>query len=66
MISLPPNPSADRARAIRSLGDDADASCPSCFSGYMTAFVVGGLISAVVILGIAPALRIHKEYRKES
>lgn len=45
----------------RSVGDDAP-SCPSCFSGYATAFVVGGLISAVLILATAPALRLHKEY----
>jgi len=47
----------------RPIGDDIVSDCPSCFSGHLTAFLVGGLISAVVILAVAPALRLHKEYR---
>jgi hypothetical protein len=46
---------------------DTDASgctiCQSCASGYLTAFVIGGLVSAVVLLGALPAVRLHKEIR---
>lgn len=57
-----------QARAVRAMGEDADASgcpvCGGCFSGQLTAFLIGGLVSAVVILAAAPALRLHKEYKK--
>ncbi len=53
------------AQQMRAVGDDGPG-CASCLSGYVTAFVIGGLVSAVVLLAVAPAARLHKEYRKES
>lgn len=69
-MSLTTDQQIARARAIRAMGDDTDASgcpvCTSCLSGEFYAFMIGGLVSAVVILAAGPAIRLHKEYRKES
>lgn len=42
--------------------DNGCPICASCWSGYLMAFVIGGLVSAVVVLGAQPAVRLHKEY----
>jgi hypothetical protein len=59
-----PRSQAPLAPPLRPMGDDT-TSCPSCWEGYGMAFLIGGLMSAVVILAAAPAARLHKEYTQK-